>query len=135
MKLLAPNEMVSLLPAEIAEATADLLRFESLTPTIARAPGDVVAAVQSGSIKAVTVSVNAVPAYLLGFHLSRDGGLWIDIAQTLDSTATFAALNEAIHHLARTHQARYTRLTTARRGLVRVCQAFGFTPEAVLLTR
>lgn len=135
MKPLVPTDLVELLPADPDFTAATLLRFEDLTPTLARTPGDVLRWVQAGGSTPAIVSVNNVPAYLLCYRVTSDGGLFVDIAQTLDSTATLTALDAALRQLERKHQVKYTRFLTKRAGLAKIGQELGFTPEAVLLTR
>jgi hypothetical protein len=135
MKPLAANDLISMLPAEPDFTERTLLRFESLTPTVAREPGEIVRWIQSGGSKPVVVSVNNVPAYLLCYRVTGDGGLFVDIAQTLDSSASISALNEAVGQLETQHAVRYTRFLTKRAGLAKIAETLGFTPEAILLTR
>jgi len=137
---LTPAQATDLLPSETAVDQA-LLRFEGIASPQFWRPGDCRRMIDEGWVKLATLAVNSRPAYLIGYHLTDDGGLWLDLAQRipdapigsgLDSCALLAAGAE---QLARQLRCRYLRFYTRRRGLAAHAGAFGFTAEAVMLTK
>lgn len=135
MKFLCENELVELLPAT-PEASAEPLRaFEQVTPTDFRDPGFLKRAIDEGWTNPAFVCVADVPVYFLTYRLTDDGGLWIDILQSMNRGGTLAQVNAAVEHLAREKNRRYIRMTTKRRGLLVESARFGFKPEAVLLVK
>ena len=136
MKPITPSEAVAVLPAEKSVCDAALLRFEDLISTQFWSQGDCKRMIDEGWIQTATVCVSEVPAYLLGYHFTDDGGLWIDIAQSLPGgTGDGRHLNQAIDMIAMKERRRYVRFYTARHGLVEFQRANGYEVEAVLLTK
>ena len=135
MKSITPQQCVALLPADPAQLDAVLLRFEDLISTLFWQPGDCKRMVDEGWIKPAVVSVDEVPAYFVGFHLTDDRGLWIDIAQTLGKGAPYSVLCSGLDQLAARERARYIRFYTRRRGIADRAQESGYQPEAVLMTK
>jgi len=133
MKLLTPAQLIELLPVEPDLEDFALSRFEMLTPTEWRQPGFCRAAVAAGWTQPLQVNVNGKPAYVLTYRVTSDGGLWIDICQSLASGVAYEALAKAVDQLARKMQRRYIRFTTARRGIVKSAVAYGYQPEAVMM--
>lgn len=135
MKTISANECVELLPASAEVVAAGLVRFEDLISTRFWKRGDCKRMIDEGWITAKVIAINDTPAYLLGYHFTDDGGMWIDLLQSLVPKADGAAANVAIDMIAAQAGRRYIRFYTARRGLVQFQQRFGYLPEAVLLTK
>lgn len=131
---LSPDNLIALLPAD-TETLPEILRvFEDTVPTEFASPGFLVEAVREGWTKPVTISVNNVPAYLVTFHLSPDGGLWIDVVQSL-SPVSHGVLAGGIEQLAKANGCRYARCATRKRGVVRIAEKMGFRADAVIMTK
>lgn len=134
MKPMTPTQLVELLPADPATADAALRQFEALTPLGFREPGQMRRLVEEGFTIPTVIAVRDVPSYLLTYHLTPDGGLFIDVAQTLKgSEATFADWAVGVNQLAAREGSRYIRFTTKRRGLAAISQPYGFTPISVVM--
>ena len=134
MKLISQKQLIELLPAK--EPTDDLLRaFESFTPMEFRQPGHCARMVRNGLTQPLTVSFDSIPAFLITYHITDDGGLWLDIAQTLRSGAPTAALVDALDLLAKQTCSRYVRFSTKRRGLVKLGNLNGYKAEGVIMCK
>jgi len=135
VKPLTPKQLIELLPAGTLDLRPALKAFDDFAPLEFRSPGFLREAISEGWTTPQLVNVSGVPAYLLTYHLSTDGGLWIDVAQTLDADAPYAALIAGVDLLAQKHRAKYTRFLTKRRGIATVMQEHGFFPESVMMTK
>ena len=123
------------MPAELADAEKSLGKFEGVISTRFWQAGDCKRMIQEGWIEIVWIRVNGVPTYLLGFHLTDDAGLWVDILQQTHPVGGWDLLSLAIDHLARQRSSRYIRFYTARRALATYAREYGYRAEAVLLTK
>jgi hypothetical protein len=132
---LTANQCIQILPAELSEATRYMDAFEVACPVLFREPGRLKRALAEGWMRISTVLVDGRPAWLLGWQLTDDAGLWVHIAQTAAAGVPFSTLDGALDALADKVGARYIRFATHRRGLARRAQSLGYTPEAVILTK
>jgi hypothetical protein len=135
MKTLSPDELVELLPADERTLNAALRRFESAAPVLCREPGFCKQLVAEGWMEASQIAWQGIPAFVVAWRVTLDKGFWVEIAQTLGIAAPFDVLSDTLEQLAREKGCRYIRFVTMRRGLVRLAQQRGYTPEAVLLTK
>jgi len=114
---------------------AAMRSFDTAAPVLCREPGYCRELMAEGWISPIKVEWNDSPAYILGFRMTNDRGLWIEIAQTLNGGAPMEVLVKGVSLLADRQRARYVRFLTMRRGLVSIAQQHGYHAEAVLLTK
>jgi hypothetical protein len=135
MKPLSKHQLIELLPADESTLDAALRRFETAAPVLCREPGYCKQLVAEGWMEASQINWKGTPAFIIAWRVTPDGGFWLELAQALGVGAPFDILVAAIEQLASEKHARYFRFLTMRRGLVRLAQQRGCTPEAVLLTK
>ena len=137
MKPASEKQLVDLLTDDGGALSDVLQKFERVICVSNKfwRPGNCKRLMLEGFIRPAVVSVDQVPAYLLGFHKSDDGGLWIDIAQTLDQGGRYPDLIAGIEKLARLEGCNHVRFFTSRRGVAERTRQAGFQVEAVLLTK
>lgn len=135
MKPIAPDELVELLSPEDAMVDVALRQFEFTAPVLFREPGCCRQLIAEGWTTASQINWQGRPAFVVTWHVTPDGGFWLDIAQTLGTRAPFAVLVAAMEQFAREKVCRYIRFLTLRRGLVTLAQQHGYAAEAVLLSK
>jgi len=135
VRTISPAELIELLPPDPGLVEAAMRRFDTTAPVLCREPGYCRELMAEGWIAPIKVEWNHEPAYILGFRMTTDRGLWIEIAQTLNGGAPMEVLVKGVSLLAGRERARYVRFLTMRRGLVRIAQQDGYHAEAVLLTK
>jgi hypothetical protein len=135
MKPLSTEELVELLPADGATLNSALRRFEVAAPVLCREPGFCKQLVDEGWMEASKIIWRDKPAFLIAWRVTPDSGFWVELAQSLGASAPFDVLTDAVEQLARVKGCRYIRFLTMRRGLLRLAQQRGYTPEAVLLAK
>jgi hypothetical protein len=132
---LTGNQMVDLLPANLADSVPHLDAFETACPIPYTTQGYVRRAVAEGETTLTTISVDGVPAWKLGWRRTNDGGVWIDLCQSIAPGCDFRHAVKAAEHLARQCGAHYLRFATHRAGMARLTRGLGYTPEAVVLSK
>lgn len=135
MRTLTENEVIKVLPVEDELLGDALVQFECSAPVLCRKPGYIKTLIAEGWMKTAQINFNNRPVYVIGWHLTTDGGLWVDIVQSLCSGISMEILYSGIEHLARAQNAVYVRWITMRKGLVRFVRSKGYVAEAVLLTK
>ena len=110
-------------------------RFEITAPALCRKPGYCRELVDEGFLEPLQINWLGAPAYFLGWRMTTDRGLWIDIAQTLIASAPADVLWNGVAMLAERERAAYIRFLTMRPGLVKLAQRHGYQPEAVLMVK
>ena len=114
---------------------AAMRQFEVAAPVLCREPGYCRELITEGWMIPTQINWNGRPAFVFTWHVTSDNGFWLDVVQTLGLGAPFDVLVHAVEQFAREKRCRYIRFLTLRRGLVRLAQERGYTPEAVLLTK
>lgn len=127
--------MIALLPVESAVVANQLDQFERFVSMRFHQPGVLKRMVDEGWIKLANITANGEPKYLLGYHLTDDGGLWVDMMRTLAAGGTEALIWSGLDCLAKEMRCVYIRFATQRRGIVAAAQSHGFKPDAVLMTK
>ena len=135
MKPLTPKDLIELIPPEPATVDAALRKFEFTAPALCREPGYCRELFDEGFITPAQINWGDSPAFFLGWRLTTDRGLWVDVAQTLSGGAPIEVLVNGVFAIADQKGARYVRFLTMRRGLVKVAQQHGFRAEAVLMVK
>jgi hypothetical protein len=135
MKTLSAQELIELLPPTPDELGDGLAAFELSAPVMCREPGYLKELIDEGWMQASTIHVNGRPAFLIGWHISTDRGLWFDFVQSLSPDSDHAVAITTVERLAAQNGCRYVRWTTLRRGIVKWAQDFGYIPEAIILTK
>ena len=135
MKPLSPDELIELVTPDAAMLDAALRRFDTAAPVLCREPGYCKQLVDEGWLQSTQINWQGRPVFVIAWHVTPDGGFWLDIAQTLGAGAPFDVLVRAVEGFARQQHCRYIRFLTMRRGLVHLAQQRGYSPEAVLLTK
>lgn len=136
MQTLNPEQIIDLLPVNVAEADPILKEFEAAAPIECRTPGYCKRLVQEGFMTLTLVKWEGKRAYLLGWHITADHGFLLDLVQTLHSGCPMPVGIEATEELARKQGARYIRWTTLRKGIAKsLADRYGYQPEAVILTK
>ena len=135
MKALAPDQLVELLQPTQKQLHDGLAAFEKIAPIMCRRPADLKHLVLEGWLNTNIVALNGRPAYLIGWHISADGGFWFDLIQTLYSGLQHEVCHALVEKLARQKGCRYMRMSTYRAGVVKWAEQLGYTPEAVILTK
>jgi hypothetical protein len=132
---LSAEKLVECLPASLPDAIKHLAGFETACPISFASPGYVRRAILEGETTVNVLAVDGTPAFLLGWRITADGGLWVDLCQSLHTGHDFAHVIKGAEMIARNHAARYIRFATHRAGLARRCQSFGYVPESLVLTK
>jgi hypothetical protein len=135
VKTLTVHDLIELLPPEPAMVDAAMRRFDSMAPALCREAGYCRELMTEGFITPLQIKFRGQPAYIIGWRMTTDRGLWIEVAQTLSAGAPTEVLIEAVSMLADRERPRYVRFLTARRGLARLGTTHGYRAEAVLLTK
>jgi hypothetical protein len=132
VKLLSTEQLIELLPVN----DTDVFRqFEIAAPIMARDPGYIKWLVDEGWLTVRQLNHNGKPSHLFGWHMSADGGFWLDVVFALSDPIPQERFIEQIEAFARGQMAKYIRWVTLRRGIVRWAEQAGYTPEAVILTK
>lgn len=134
MKRLSERQLIELMIGE-QPSTESLRAFESVLSTEFLQPGHFARMINEGHLQSARVHFNGAAAFDLAYHLTDDGGLWIDLVQTLHSGAPTSALFESVDLLAKHHAVRYIRFTTPRRGLVELAKNAGYRAESVMVCK
>ena len=135
MKLLTEPELLAVLPAEAGDARAALCRFDDVLPSDLRDPGVCLRAYLEDVIQGSTVFVNGEKAHVLFHHRTFDGGLYIDLAQTIRPSGGVAEIFAGVERLAQNLGAKYVLFATVRRGLCATAQRLGYTVQSVNLLK
>lgn len=76
-----------------------------------------------------------VPAFLFSYHVTTDGGLWVDLAHTIKPGVSPGHLFAGVEEQAAILGAPYISFSTQRRGMVRLASQYGYAPESVSMTK
>lgn len=131
MKCLGPAELFSFLPPDDGRLDLICRAFDEVLPFEFRRPGEVLRAVKEGFLEQSDVAVNGAHAMTLLHHCTIDGGLAVDVAQTVRREGNCLTLFAAADEIARQKQCRYVTFHTARRGMVRLAMRCGYRPDYV----
>ncbi len=129
------TESIALLTPEPEMLAREVAAFEGIKSVRCKEPGGYKRMIDEGWITAKVVSVGGEPRYLIGYHLTDDGGLWVDINKTLHNSGTFHDLLGGVEIVARQNRCSYVRFATNRRGVVKCAEHGGFCVDAVLMTK
>jgi hypothetical protein len=133
MKLISPDQLIELLPAEPGDIATAQARLDS--SVVFRNQDRMREAVAEGWVHGEIITINGQKAYFVCWNKTFDGGLWLNVAQTLGTHANSPELFHGCEMLAHRERCSYVRFTTSRRALVRVAQSYGYKPDAVLMTK
>lgn len=124
---------------ELGEATTGetLHLFDHIAPTNWKNHGYLRRAIAEGLCETRTVKVDGQAGWLIAFHDSEDGGLWIDLVHTLTdgSGPAIEVLFQGMEALARERGRTYLRATVSRPGFLALGEKFGWKAEGVQMLK
>jgi len=135
VKTLSPDQLIELIAPEPALVDDAMRRFDITAPALCREPGYCRELIEEGWITPLQINWRDAPAFVVGWRMTTDRGLWIEVAQTLAAGAPTEALIDGVYLLSQREGARYIRFLTARRGLVKLGQQHGYHAEAIMLVK
>jgi len=134
LKELTEKQLIDILPTD--SATVDeASKLYDLACIMFKIPSFLKHSIAEGWTTPSNVEVNGKLAYLICYHLSVDGGLFVDACVSLDKHTRFEMAFAAAEIIARTNKAKYIRFLTLRQGITISAQRQGFIPEAVCMVK
>ena len=135
MKLMSSLQLLALLPStqEEMERAADL--FPSILAASFQ-PGYYRTAFKEQWVYASTVWKDGHAVGLVGWHRTRDAGLFVDCIVKFAKEICDALMWDALKLLEKQqHVGNYVRFLTTRRGLASLAESHGFTPTAIMMQK
>lgn len=135
MKVLSTEQLIELLPPSAEAITTAAQLFCAQAPLSYLDPQFLSYAVKEGWLEAIQIQLDGVPAYMIFFHITADGGLWVNAGQSLSAKAGIDCYYLSIDRICQMRNCKYTRGVVIRQGMVKTALAKGYKIDGLLMSK